>query len=77
MYMAFLDVTKTYDKAWLDAIMYIMHNEGIRDRHWSIIKKNSTKTSQQKSKPDMEKPEKSTSKIAYDKECYQYWNTEY
>ena len=70
-YMAFLDVTKAYDKAWSEAIMYVMHKEGIRDRHWNILK-NSTKTSQQKSKPNMEKPEKSTSKIAYDKEeCYQ------
>ena len=38
-YMAFLDVTKAYDKAWSEAIMYVMHKEGIRDRHWKIIKK--------------------------------------
>ena len=37
--MAFLDVTKAYDKAWSEAIMYVMHKEGIRDRHWYIIKK--------------------------------------
>ena len=38
-YMAFLDVTKAYDKAWSEAIMYVMHKEGIRYRHWNIIKK--------------------------------------
>ena len=25
----FLDVTKAYDKAWLDAIMCVMHKEGL------------------------------------------------
>ena len=39
VYMAFLDVTKAYDKAWSDAIMYVMHKEGIKDKHWNIIKK--------------------------------------
>ena len=38
-YMAFLDVTKAYDKAWSEAIMYVMHKQGIKDKHWRIIKK--------------------------------------
>ena len=37
--MAFQDVTKAYDKAWSEAIMYVIHKEGIRDRHWNIIQK--------------------------------------
>ncbi len=39
LYIAFLDVTKAYDKAWLDAIMFIMHKEGVQSKHWSIVKK--------------------------------------
>ncbi len=35
----FLDVTKAYDKAWLDAIMYVMHKEGLKDNHWTIVRK--------------------------------------
>ena len=31
--MAFLDVTKAYDKVWLDAVMYVMHKE------WGVIRK--------------------------------------
>ena len=38
IYIAFLDVTKAYDKAWLDAIMYVMHKSGLRDTLWQIIK---------------------------------------
>ena len=38
IYLAFLDVTKAYDKAWLDAIMYTMHKSGLRDSLWQIIK---------------------------------------
>ena len=38
-YMAFLDVTKAYDRAWSEAIMYVMHKQGIKDKHWRIIKK--------------------------------------
>ena len=37
--MAFLDVIKAYDKAWSKAIMYVMHKQGIKDKHWGIIKK--------------------------------------
>ena len=37
--MAFLDVTKAYDKAWSEAIMYVMHKQVIKDKHWRMIKK--------------------------------------
>ena len=39
VYMVFLDVTKAYDKAWLDAIMYVMHKEGLDTPEWDIIRK--------------------------------------
>ena len=35
----FLDVTKAYDKAWLDAIMYVMHKEGLDTPEWDIVRK--------------------------------------
>ena len=37
-YIVFLDVTKAYDKAWLDAILYIMHKEGTELPMWKIAK---------------------------------------
>ena len=42
-YIAFLDVTKAYDKAWLDAIMYVMNKEGTPLNMWKIIKDLNTK----------------------------------
>ncbi len=39
LYIVFLDVTKAYDKAWLDAIMYVMNKEGITTNLWTIIRK--------------------------------------
>ena len=39
VYVVFLDVTKAYDKAWLDAIMYVMHKQGIKGKLWSTIRK--------------------------------------
>ena len=39
LYIAFLDVTKAYDKAWLDAIMYVMNKEGIETNLWTLIRK--------------------------------------
>ncbi len=33
IYIAFLNVTNAYDKAWLDAIMYVIYNEGLNDMH--------------------------------------------
>ncbi len=39
LYIVFLDVTKACDKAWLDAIMYVMEKEGLKSKHWSIVRK--------------------------------------
>ncbi len=32
-------MTKAYDKAWLNAIMYVMHKEGLKDNHWNLVRK--------------------------------------
>ena len=37
-YAAFLYVTKAYDKAWLDGIMYAMHKRGLTNTHWQVVK---------------------------------------
>ena len=37
--LIYLDVTKAYDKAWLDAIMYVLHKQGINSRLWLLVKK--------------------------------------
>ena len=37
-YIAFLDVTKAYDKAWLDAILYVMQKEGTDLPTWKLVK---------------------------------------
>jgi hypothetical protein len=39
MYIAYLDVTKAYDKALLDGIMYAMHKNGVKGPLWNIIRK--------------------------------------
>ena len=39
VYLVFLDVTKAYDKAWLDAIMYVMHKQGLTSSIWTVIKR--------------------------------------
>ena len=36
--LTYLDVTKAYDKAWLDAIMYVLHKEGINNKLWLLVK---------------------------------------
>ena len=36
--LTYLDVTKAYDKAWLDAILYVLHKEGLRNKLWLIVK---------------------------------------
>ena len=36
LYIAFLDVAKAYDKAWLNAIMYTMHKSGLTGKNWRI-----------------------------------------
>ena len=38
VYIAFLDVTKAYDKAWADGIMYVLQKQGIKSKLWNIIK---------------------------------------
>ena len=38
-YATFLDVTKAYDKAWIDAILYVMYKRGVNSKLWQIIKK--------------------------------------
>ena len=38
IYIAFLDVTKAYDKAWLDAITYVMHKSGLKDSLWQVVR---------------------------------------
>ena len=37
-YITFLDVTKAYDKAWLDAIMYTLYQSGLTGGEWKITK---------------------------------------
>ena len=37
-YVAFLDATKAYDKAWLDGIMYAMHKRGLQNTHWQVVR---------------------------------------
>ena len=39
LYMVFLDVTKAFDKAWLSGILHVLHNCGVQDRHWLIVKR--------------------------------------
>ena len=39
LYVTFLDVTKAFDKAWNDAIMYTMNNNGAKHPEWIIMKK--------------------------------------
>ncbi len=57
LYIVFLDVTKAYDKAWLDAIMYIMHKEGITDNLWTIIRKlNQNLTARIRTKDGLTRP---------------------
>jgi hypothetical protein len=39
IYLAYLDVTKAYDKAWSDGIMYALHKNGLEGPLWNIIRK--------------------------------------
>ena len=39
MYVIFLDVQKAYDKAWLDAILYAMHKNGVTGENLHMIRK--------------------------------------
>ena len=36
LYMVYLDVTKAYDKAWLDALLYVLNKRGIETENWQI-----------------------------------------
>ena len=36
--LVYLDITKAYDKAWLDAIMYILQKRGITSNLWKLVK---------------------------------------
>ena len=38
-YIAFLDVTKAYDKAWLTGIMHVLYKQGLTDNHWTLVRK--------------------------------------
>ena len=37
--LTYLDVTKAYDKEWLDGIVYALHNNGVIGPTWNIIRK--------------------------------------
>ena len=39
LYLVFLDVTKAYDKAWLDGILYNLYNRGVTGPTWNMIRK--------------------------------------
>ena len=38
-YITFLDVTKAYDKAWADALMFTLYKQGIQTKLWQITKR--------------------------------------
>ena len=38
VYIIFLDVQKAYDEAWLDAIMYALHKNGVEGKNLRMIK---------------------------------------
>ena len=38
-YIIFLDVTKAYDKAWIDALLYVANKNGVKSKIWNVIKK--------------------------------------
>ena len=57
LYISFLDVTKAYDKAWLDAIMYVMNKEGIDTNLWTLIRKlNQNLTARIRTKDGLTRP---------------------
>jgi hypothetical protein len=39
VYVAFLDVTKAYDKAWAQGILFALERQGLQDRLWLMFKK--------------------------------------
>ena len=36
--LTYMDVTKAYDKAWLDAIMYVLMNRGLTTNLWKLVR---------------------------------------
>ena len=38
-YLVFLDVQKAYDKAWLDAILYVLHKNGVKGKNLHMAQK--------------------------------------
>ena len=38
-YIVFLDVQKAYDKAWLDAILYVLHKNGVEGKNLKMVQK--------------------------------------
>ena len=34
--MVYLDITKAYDKAWLDALLYVLNKRGIETENWQM-----------------------------------------
>ena len=36
--LTYMDVTKAYDKAWLDAIMYVLKERGLNTKLWKIVR---------------------------------------
>ena len=56
-YITFLDVTKAYDKAWLDAIMYVMNKQGCYGATWDLTDRlNQNLTATIRTKHGMTKP---------------------
>ena len=39
VYATFLDVTKAYGKAWINAILYVMYKRGVNSKLWKSLKK--------------------------------------
>ncbi len=39
LHIALLDVTKAYDKAWLNAILYTLNKSGLKDKEWTLTRK--------------------------------------
>ena len=67
--LTYLDVTKAYDKAWLDATLYVLHKQGVNNRLWKIVKKKTLiVTSKHPSKQSMDQHGKLRSETVSDKE---------
>ena len=55
LHIAFLDVTKAYDKAWLNAILYALNKSGLKEKEWNLVKNINKKRKNQQ--PNSEKPD--------------------